>query len=190
MEVRALDEQGGVLPPGEVGELGIRGHQVCAGYFANQEATRAAITRDGWFLSGDLGRVDGDGYVSYVGRRKHVIVRGGYKIYAEELEFLLRQCSGVSDVILVAIPDERLGERTCACLVPAGTAPTLAELCAYLERRGVAKYTWPEYLVALDDLPRNAVGKVDRLAVRGLALRAWEAEQVRRATTARAMSGG
>lgn len=181
MEICALDEQGRVLPPGVVGELGIRGCQVCAGYFANQEATRAALTKDGWFLSGDLGRVDAEGYVHYVGRRKHVIVRGGYKVYAEELEFLLRQCPGVSDVILVPIPDERLGERTCACLVAAGAAPTLADLCAFLERRGVAKYTWPEYLMLLESLPRNAVGKIDRLAVRDLARQAWQAGRLERA---------
>lgn len=175
MEVRALDEHGRVLSPGEVGELGIRGPQVCAGYFANQEATRAAITKDGWFLSGDLGRVDDQGYVSYVGRKKHVIVRGGYKIYAEEMEFLLRQCSGVRDAVLVPVPDERLGERSCLCVVPAEQEPTLGDVCAFLEGRGVAKYTWPEYLLICDEFPRNAVGKVDRLALRALALGAWQA---------------
>lgn len=165
-EIQIRDEAGRVLPEGQTGEVYIRGPMTCAGYFDNQRATEAAIDEDGWFKSGDLAVMDTDGYIQPVGRSKHMIIRGGLNIYAEEIERLIEEHHDVDGAVVVAIPDERLGERACACLVVRpGSTFGLAEMQRFCEERGLARYTWPERVELLDELPRNPIGKIDRLAV-------------------------
>ena len=166
MSIEIRDEDGREVPKGDVGEIHIRGPFVCAGYFDNQTATRRAIDRDGWLASGDLGFVDDDGYLHPVGRIKHVIIRGGLKVHAEEIEFLLGQHPAVGAAVVVGVPDPRLGERGCACIVPRdGRRFDLAEARRFLEDRGVAKFQWPEFIEIFDEFPRNPVGKIDRRAI-------------------------
>lgn len=166
MELEIRDETGSVLPTNETGEIHIRGPMVCAGYFDNQRATEASIDRGGWFASGDLGYLDTDGFIHPVGRSKHMIIRGGLNIYAEEIERLLEEHPAVEGAIVLGLPDERLGERACACVaLEPDTDFDLAELRRFFEDRGVAQYTWPEQVEVLSELPRNPIGKLDRLAV-------------------------
>ncbi len=165
-EIEIRDEAGRVLAAGETGEIHIRGPMVCGGYFDNQRATEATIDPDGWFASGDLGFLDPDGYIHPVGRSKHMIIRGGLNIYAEEIERLVEDHPGVAGAVVLGVPDARLGERACACVMPhVGESFDLAELRRFFEELGVARYTWPERVEIIEELPRNPIGKVDRLAV-------------------------
>ena len=171
MEIQIRGEDGAPLPAGEVGQIHIRGPYVCAGYFGDQEATRAAIDRDGWLGSGDLGFLDEDGYILPVGRLKHVIIRGGLKIHAEEIEFLLGQHEATAASCVVGIPDDRLGERATACVVLRdGAELDLEGIQAFLEEKGVTKLHWPERVVPFDAFPLTPVGKIDRRGIRARAL--------------------
>ena len=139
---------------------------VCGGYYGNQPATMASIDAEGWFATGDLGRLDAEGYMHPIGRLKHVIIRGGLNIHAEEIEHLLLQDPAIDAAVVVGLPDPRLGERACACLVlrpPAGF--DLAAAQAFLETAGVAKFKWPEFVEIFEDFPRNPVGKLDRRSI-------------------------
>lgn len=165
-EIEIRDESGRALDDGETGEIHIRGPMVCAGYFDNQRATEATIDEHGWFASGDLGFVDADGYIHPVGRSKHMIIRGGLNIYAEEIERLIEDHPAVTGAVVLGVPDERLGERACACVaLHEGRDFDLAELRRFFEELGVARYAWPERVEVVDELPRNPIGKVDRIAV-------------------------
>ena len=165
-EIEIRDEHGLILPGGATGEIHIRGPMVCAGYFDNQLATEQAIDADGWFKSGDLGFLDDDGYIHPVGRSKHMIIRGGLNIYAEEIERILDEHPDVDGVVVTGLPDERLGERACACVVVRNGAHfDLAELRRFFDEAGVARYAWPERVELLDELPRNPIGKIDRRAI-------------------------
>ena len=154
------------LPAGEVGEIATRGPHVCLGYFNDPERT-ADTFHDGWLFSNDLGRIDSDGYLRVVGRKKDIINRGGLKISASEVEEVLLRHPGVRAAALVGLPDARLGERSCACIVPvAGAEPTLGDLVAFLRDVGVSDYKLPEVLALLDELPMTPTGKVQKFKLR------------------------
>lgn len=165
LELRGPD--GVRVPEGENGEVYWRGANNSWGYL-NQPDYDDANWVDGWFRSGDLGSVDGDGYLRIVGRAKDMILRGGMNIFPFELETALIHHPQVSAVAIVPVPDERLGERACAVVVPAGAAPTLEDLTSYLDGQGFAKFKWPEQLAVLDVLPTNPGGKVDKTALQRL----------------------
>ncbi|MBI4190434.1 MAG: AMP-binding protein [Betaproteobacteria bacterium] len=155
------------LPPGEVGELATRGPHVCLGYFNDPQRTRDTFSDDGWLFSNDLATIDAEGYIRLVGRKKDVINRGGLKVSVREVEELLLQQGSIVSVALVAVPDERLGEKGCAFVVPRDDARlTLPQLVRYLEDRGVAKYKLPEYLVVLREFPMTASGKIQKFKLR------------------------
>jgi non-ribosomal peptide synthetase component E (peptide arylation enzyme) len=166
MEIRIRKEDGSEAGPEEVGEILIRGWMVCGGYYGNQRATMETIDADGWFATGDLGFLDAQGYMHPVGRVKHMIIRGGMNIYAEEIEFLLLQHPAIVSAVVVGIQDARLGERACACIVPRpGAALDLEEGRRFFERLGVAKYKWPEFVEVFQAFPLNPVGKLDRRGI-------------------------
>ncbi|MBI2290774.1 MAG: AMP-binding protein [Betaproteobacteria bacterium] len=155
------------LPPGEVGELATRGPHVCLGYFNDPQRTRETFSDDGWLFSNDLATMDADGYIRLVGRKKDTINRGGLKVSAREVEELLLQHASIASVALVAVPDDRLGERGCAFVVPRANAQlTLPQLVRHLEDKGVAKYKLPEYLVVLREFPMTASGKIQKFKLR------------------------
>ncbi|MBI1989420.1 MAG: AMP-binding protein, partial [Betaproteobacteria bacterium] len=155
------------LPPGEVGELATRGPHVCLGYFNDPQRTRETFSDDGWLFSNDLATMDADGYIRLVGRKKDMINRGGLKVSAREVEELLLQHGSIVSVALVAVPDDRLGERGCAFVVPRDNARlTLPQLVRHLEDKGVAKYKLPEYLVVLHEFPMTASGKIQKFKLR------------------------
>jgi len=155
------------LPPGEVGELATRGPHVALGYFRDPERTRDTFSPEGWLFSNDLATIDAEGYIRLVGRKKDIINRGGLKISAREVEEMLLRDERIASIAVVGVPDARLGEKSCAFVVPRGDTPIrLAELVARLERHGVAKYKLPEYLVLLPEMPMTASGKIQKFMLR------------------------
>ena len=161
------DERKKVLPAGEVGEIGTRGPHVCLGYFKDAERTKDTFSPDGWLFSNDLGTMDERGFLRVVGRKKDIINRGGLKVSAREVEDLLLQHPSVLAVAVVGVPDARLGEKSCAFVVPrAGETPTLADLVAFLERRGLAKYKLPEFASIVAEFPMTPTGKIQKFKLR------------------------
>lgn len=154
---RLVDESGGV------GELEVHGPQMFLGYLDAAD-NAAAFTEDGWFRTGDLARLSGD-TVTIAGRKKDIIVRGGENIGAREIEDLLIELPEVADIALVGVPDEVLGERACAVVVPATPGLRLATLAEHLERAQVARQKFPEFLLLCDALPRTASGKIQKYRV-------------------------
>ncbi|HEX6568324.1 MAG TPA: AMP-binding protein [Acidimicrobiales bacterium] len=158
VEVR-LEERSGAGEP--AGEILVRGPNVFAGYLGGAGAD--AFTPEGWFRTGDLGRADPDGYLRIVGRSKELIITGGFNVYPRDVEEVLRSHPGVADVAVVGVPDLEWGERVVACVVP--SAPVDAgELLAWGAER-LAPYKRPRDVRFVDELPRNAMGKVVRSAL-------------------------
>ncbi|MFG1926036.1 (2,3-dihydroxybenzoyl)adenylate synthase [Cryptosporangium sp. NPDC048952] len=165
-EFRVLDPSSEQeLPDGEVGELACRGPYTLRGYYDAPDVNSVAFTSDGFYRTGDLVAVRTFGTeraLSIEGRLKDVINRGGEKISAEEVEVLLLRHPGIREAAIVAMPDERLGERSCAYLVPTRDPLTLTDIQAHLAALGVAKFKWPERLEWVPSLPKTAVGKLDK----------------------------
>ena len=160
-EVRIVGAGDTALPPGEEGELQIRGSLLFPGYFDHPEANREAFSAGGWFRTGDLAVVTGEGNVAITGRCKDVINRGGIKYNPRDVEDLLAAHPQIDMAAIVPIPDPVLGERACCCItVAGGAAPTLEAVCAYLDENGVAKVRWPERLEVLDAMPLTATRKI------------------------------
>jgi len=152
----------------EEGEIWGRGPSSATGYFRAPEGTHAAWTDDGWFRTGDIGRFDAHGNLVILGRTVDVINRGGQKIFPAEIEQLLERHPRIARAAVLPVPDERLGERVCACVVPAGDhGVTLDDVVGFLRGFQVASYKLPERLAVMPDLPITAGGKVDRDALRG-----------------------
>ncbi|HUO41070.1 MAG TPA: AMP-binding protein [Mycobacterium sp.] len=160
-EVELRDPNGDLVAPGETGEVFWRGANNTYGYCNQPDYDVANWDSGGWYRSGDLGVLD-DGYLRIVGRVKDMILRGGMNIFPAEVETALINHSGVSAVAVIPVPDERLGERACAVVVPAAEPPTLAGLVDFLDQQGLAKFKFPERLVIVDELPINPGGKVDK----------------------------
>ena len=157
------------LPDGQVGELICRGPYTIRGYFDAEDINKAAFTDDGFYRTGDLVKVievEGRRSISMEGRIKDLINRGGEKISAEEVEGLLVRHPRIVSAAVVAMPDERLGERACAFLVVRGEPLAMAEVQAHLSSLGVAKFKWPERLVPIAEMPRTQVGKLDKNKLR------------------------
>jgi cyclohexanecarboxylate-CoA ligase len=161
-EIRVLDDDQRPLPPGEVGSLVVNGPSRFLGFFKNDALTRESLTEWGGYRTGDLGYLDEDGHLVYVGRSKDIIRRGGVTVVPAELEPVISRHPAVQEVAVVPLPDERLGERACAAIIPrpGHAVPTLAELQRFLSAEGVAKYTWPESVEAFDEFPRTPSLKV------------------------------
>ena len=156
--VRLLDDAGAPVPPGAVGEVAVRGETVMAGYWNRPEATAEAL-RDGWLLTGDLGRMDGQGFLTLLDRKKDLIISGGSNIYAREVEDVLTEHPCVAEVAVIGLPDAEWGEQVVACIVPGPEAPSPAALDALCLQR-LARFKRPKRYAFLAALPRNAAGKV------------------------------
>jgi cyclohexanecarboxylate-CoA ligase len=167
MELAIVDADGRPQPPGVEGDLLVRGASQFVGYYRRPDFTRDSHTADGWFRTGDRGRLDADGYLSITGRTKDLIIRGGENIPVAEVEGVLFTHPKVAGVALVGMPDPRLGERACAFVVPkAGAAPTLAELVAWLEAHQLARQKFPERLELVEEFPMTPSGKVQKYRLR------------------------
>jgi acyl-CoA synthetase len=158
-----LDDPDREAAVGEVGEIGSRGPSLMLGYFDDQGATESAFNRDGWFLTGDLGALDADGYLRVTGRRKDVIIRGGHNINPARIEDLAVRHAAVERAAAISVPDARLGERIClAVTLRQGHDADQYDILAHLAAAGLSKYEMPEYFVALADMPLMPNGKVRR----------------------------
>jgi len=163
MQAQVRGDDGVVLPAGEAGELWLRGSLVTTGYAFDDQASAAAIV-DGWFDTGDIARLDADGRVTVLDRSKDMINRGGTKIFSAEVEELLRRHPAVEDAAVVGVPDALAGETVVAFVV--ARAPlTAAQVRAWV-RDGMADHAAPKVVELVDELPRNAVGKTDKQALR------------------------
>ena len=161
-EVRIVDERGSDAGPGEIGELLTRGPYTLRGYYRAEEHNRKAFTDDGFYRTGDLARLTSEGCLVIEGRLKDVVIRGGDKIAAPEVESHLLAHPALSAAAVVPVPDEFLGERTYAFLVCHEERPTLAELKRALHLRGLAEYKLPDRVEFVDAFPLTPLGKVDK----------------------------
>jgi cyclohexanecarboxylate-CoA ligase len=168
MEIRVVDEQGAPLSANAEGRLQTRGPSNFAGYLKHPEWY--ATDADGWFETGDLARIDGDGYVRITGRTKDVIIRGGENVPVVEIEGLIYQHPAIQEVALVAMPDARLGERACAFAVLREDATlTFPELIDFLEQRRLTRNYLPERLEVIEAMPKTPSGKIQKVVLRGIA---------------------
>ncbi|HHL5100979.1 medium-chain fatty-acid--CoA ligase [Escherichia coli] len=168
VEIKVVDDAHKTLPPGCEGEEASRGPNVFMGYFDEPELTARALDEEGWYYSGDLCRMDEAGYIKITGRKKDIIVRGGENISSREVEDILLQHPKIHDACVVAMPDERLGERSCAYVVLKAPHHSLSleEVVAFFSRKRVAKYKYPEHIVVIEKLPRTASGKIQKFLLR------------------------
>ncbi|WP_308464986.1 3-phosphoshikimate 1-carboxyvinyltransferase [Rathayibacter soli] len=171
IDIRIVDDAGMPVAAGAEGNFELRSPTIFGGYLERPDLTADVFTSDGWYRTGDLASVDDEGFLRISGRVKDVINRGGEKVPVVEVENLLYQHPLVADVAVVAMPDARLGERACAFVV--STHPdrplTFRALQQYLAAAGVSKYYWPERLEFVDELPRNAIGKIQKNILREMA---------------------
>ena len=168
VEIKVVDDARKTLPPGCEGEEASRGPNVFMGYFDEPELTARALDEEGWYYSGDLCRMDEAGYIKITGRKKDIIVRGGENISSREVEDILLQHPKIHDACVVAMSDERLGERSCAYVVLKAPHHSLSleEVVAFFSRKRVAKYKYPEHIVVIEKLPRTTSGKIQKFLLR------------------------
>jgi acyl-CoA synthetase (AMP-forming)/AMP-acid ligase II len=180
-QVQVVDELGTEVATGEEGDIAYKGPSHMLGYLGRPQETAELYTPAGFSRSGDLGRMDADGYVRVTGRTKDIVIRGGMNISVREIEDLLLDHAGVRSAAVVGMPDERLGERLCCYIVPSDPAapPSLDDLKSYLQERGLAVQKAPERLELVTALPMTATGKIQKHLLRqDVARKVEEAEQV------------
>jgi cyclohexanecarboxylate-CoA ligase len=164
-EVRVVGTDAREAPRGEVGALQVRGASLFVGYLKRPALYR--LDAEGWFDTGDLARMDAEGYIRICGRSKDVIIRGGENIPVVEIEAALYRMPQVADAAIVAMPDARLQERACAFVtLRSGATLDLAAVCGHLAGEGFTKHFWPERLEALAEMPRTATGKIQKFVLR------------------------
>jgi len=153
-------------PAGEIGGIEVKGPNVFHGYWRMPEKTKEEFTADGWFRTGDVGKVGADGYITIVGRSKDLIITGGYNVYPAEVEGYLNEMPGVAESAVIGVPHPDFGEGVVAVLVPRpGVAPEPAALVAALKAK-IANFKVPKHLFVVDALPRNTMGKVQKNLLR------------------------
>jgi fatty-acyl-CoA synthase len=163
VELRILDLDGTILPEESLGEIAIRGRGVMKGYYRQPGETAQSFDEDGYFLTGDLGMIDEEGYLHIVGRRKELIIRGGFNVYPREVEDRLHAHPAVLDVTVVGLPHEVLGEQVCACILPVEGAIITGEEIKDWCRSTLADYKVPDIVRFFDSFPLTGSGKVRRV---------------------------
>jgi malonyl-CoA/methylmalonyl-CoA synthetase len=166
VSVRIADDHDKPLRQGDIGGIQIRGENVFAGYWRMPEKTREEFTADGFFRTGDVGTVDVDGYVSIVGRAKDLIICGGYNVYPKEIELALDAMPGVAESAVIGVPHADFGEAVAAVVVARKDARLDADAIVAELKKNFANYKVPKRLYVVDDLPRNAMGKVQKALLR------------------------
>ena len=157
----AQDNRDVEVAPGAVGQIGGKGACLMLGYFDNQQATEESFNKDGWFLSGDLGRLDDKGNLAIVGRMKDIIIRGGHNIHPARIEDLAIKHPQVAKAAAFAVPDERLGEKVGLAILPlADDAPEGETMLEHLHAAGLSKFDMPEYYIVMEEFPLTASGKI------------------------------
>lgn len=166
VELKICDSDGNALPLGEIGEIEVRGPNVFKGYWQMPEKTAAELRENGFFITGDLGRIDEDGYVQIVGRNKDLIISGGYNIYPKEIELVLDDQPGVLESAVIGVPHPDFGETVLGVIVAEpGQSPDLDTMMGAV-RNSLARFKHPRQLILMDELPRNTMGKVQKNILR------------------------
>ena len=161
IKIWSLDDKDMEMGAGEAGQIGGKGASLMLGYYGDEQATASSLNSDGWFMTGDIGSLDEDGYLYIKGRTKDLIIRGGHNIFPARIEQLAARHPHVDKAAAIAFPDERLGEKVCLVIKPAdATGPEPREVLEHLEAEGLSKYDMPEYLAEIDDMPMTPGGKV------------------------------
>jgi malonyl-CoA/methylmalonyl-CoA synthetase len=164
--VRIVDDAGAPCQAGETGHLQVRGPNVFAGYWRMPEKTREEFTNDGWFKTGDVGRIGADGYVTIVGRSKDLIISGGYNVYPAEIEGVLNEMPGVAESAVVGVPHPDFGEAVIAIVVARpGAQPDANTMIGELKSQ-IANFKVPKQVFVVNELPRNTMGKVQKNLLR------------------------
>jgi long-chain acyl-CoA synthetase len=159
VEMRVVDEDGKEVEQGQVGEIAIKGHNVMKGYWNKPDATEESI-KDGWFHTGDMGKVDEDGYFFIVDRKKEMIIRGGYNVYPREIEEVMYEHPAVAEVAVVGVPDDSMGEEVGAAVaLKKGEDVSEDELRDFVKNE-VAGYKYPRKIWFVDELPKGPTGKI------------------------------
>ena len=172
-QLKVLRQDDSEAATGEQGSLVMRGPQRFLGYFNRPELDEEMFLESGWFRTGDIGSIDEDGYLKISGREKEIIIRGGANISVAEIEAVLVGDPRIDQLAIVDVPDERLGERLCACVVPkeSDNKLSLDDITAIASKQGLAKYKWPEYLEIMDTLPLSPAGKIQRPTLKEIVLK-------------------
>jgi long-chain acyl-CoA synthetase len=166
VEMRVVAHDGSEVAHGDVGEIAIRGHNVMKGYWRRPDATAEVLDEDGWFRTGDMGRIDDDGYFFIVDRKKELVIRGGYNVYPREVEEVLYEHPDVREAAVIGIPHDDLGEEVAAAVaLRDGADSTAADLRAFVKER-VAAYKYPRVVWVVDELPKGATGKILKREIR------------------------
>jgi len=166
VEIRIADGDGNPMPRGEIGMIEVRGPNVFKGYWKMPEKTAAEFRKDGFFITGDLGTLDPEGYLRIVGRGKDLIISGGLNVYPREIESLIDDMAGVEEAAVVGLPHDDFGEAVTAFLVMKdGAELTEADILQPLRDR-LARFKLPKRVIFVAQLPRNAMGKVQKSALR------------------------
>ncbi|HEX7645070.1 MAG TPA: malonyl-CoA synthase [Burkholderiaceae bacterium] len=166
VSVRVVDEHGKICAVDEIGGIQVKGPNVFKGYWNMPEKTAEEFTADGWFITGDVGKVDAEGYHYIVGRSKDLIISGGYNVYPKEIEGVLDDMEGVAESAVIGVPHPDFGEAVVAVVVPkAGAALSASAMIADLKQR-IANFKVPKRIEFVDELPRNTMGKVQKKALR------------------------
>lgn len=166
VEVRCVTPAGRIAPAGEPGEVQVRGFDVMAGYFEDDEATRNTMTDDGWLKTGDVGVLDKDGYLQITDRIKDMFIVGGFNCFPAEIERVMTECPMVGQVAVIGIPDDRMGEVGKAFVVPRENVAFNTDAFLSWCRTHMANYKVPRQVVVVDALPRNAMGKIQKFVLR------------------------
>jgi non-ribosomal peptide synthetase component E (peptide arylation enzyme) len=169
-EIKIIDEKGQEVPSGEIGQLCVRGAATSSGYFGDVDATRAAwgeLGKRGWYRTGDLAKLDEEGYLILVGRKRDMILRGGLNIYPKEIEDLLLSHPKIKEALVIGIPDPIMGERACACVtLVKGQMLTFEEMVSFLKEKKLAVHKFPERLEVWEQFPTLVDGqKFDKKSV-------------------------
>ena len=164
VEARIMAD-GKEVPQGEIGVLHVRGANVFQGYWQMPEKTAEELLPDGWFITGDMARMDEDGYITIVGRAKDLVITGGFNVYPKEIESLIDDLPGVLESAVIGVPHPDFGEAVVAVVVPAGEGTSAEAVKAALSGQ-LAKFKQPKEVILLDALPRNTMGKVQKKALR------------------------
>jgi fatty-acyl-CoA synthase len=166
VEIKIVDGDGRVVPPGTPGELCTRGYSVMLGYWADPEKTAESIDRAGWMHTGDIATIDGEGYCNIVGRIKDMVIRGGENVYPREVEEFLFRHPGIEAVQVVGVPDAKYGEELCAWVkLKPGASATAEEIQAFCKGQ-IAHYKIPRYIKFVDRFPMTITGKVQKFVMR------------------------
>ncbi|HEX6260181.1 MAG TPA: malonyl-CoA synthase, partial [Woeseiaceae bacterium] len=166
VEVRVVDDAGRILPAGEIGQLQVRGPNVFIGYWRMPEKTAEDFTDDGFFSTGDMAKIDEDGYVSIVGRAKDVVITGGLNVYPKEIELFIDDLPGVRESAVIGVPHTDFGEGVVAVVVPADDEKLDEDGIVRACKAELADFKVPKRIVFVDELPRNSMAKVQKNMLR------------------------